>query len=89
MRRKVPETAKTRQNNLLKLKEENIKGDREMPIAAVYRKGVIKPLEKLDLKENEEIEIEIKRKAGFEKFHGRLEVDEKTADEIIEMEIWG
>lgn len=59
-----------------------------MPISAVYRKGVIKPLEKLDLKEDEKIEIEIKRKADFEKFHGRLELEEKTADEIIEMEIW-
>ncbi len=57
-----------------------------MPIAAVYRTGVIKPLKKLDLKEDEKIEI--KRKAGFEKFHGRLELEEKTADEIIEMEIW-
>lgn len=35
-----------------------------MPISAVYKKGVIKPLEKLDLAENEEIEIEIKRMEG-------------------------
>ncbi len=33
-----------------------------MPISAVYRKGVIKPLVELDLKDNEKIEIEIKRK---------------------------
>lgn len=59
-----------------------------MSISAIYRKGVIKPLEKLDLKENEKIEIEIKKRASFEKFHGKLELEEKTADEIIEMEIW-
>ncbi len=35
-----------------------------MPISAVYRKGVIKPLVEVDLKENEQIEIEIKRKKG-------------------------
>ena len=35
-----------------------------MPISAVYKKGVIKPLEKLDLAENEKIEIEIKRMEG-------------------------
>lgn len=28
-----------------------------MPIVAVYRKGVIKPMKKLDLEEDEEIEI--------------------------------
>ncbi|MEE8358986.1 MAG: antitoxin AF2212-like protein [Candidatus Hydrothermarchaeales archaeon] len=59
-----------------------------MSISAVYKKGMIKPLEKLDLVENEKIEIEIKRKVGFEKFYGKLELEEKTADEIIEMEIW-
>ncbi len=59
-----------------------------MSISAVYRKGVIKPLVEVDLEENEEIEIQIKRKVNFERFHSRLELDEKTADEIIEMEIW-
>jgi len=33
-----------------------------MPIPAVYKKGVIKPMVNVDLKENERIEIEIKRK---------------------------
>ncbi len=64
-----------------------LKADK-MSISAVYKKGMIKPLEKLDLVENEKIEIEIKRKVGFEKFYGKLELEEKTADEIIEMEIW-
>ncbi len=35
-----------------------------MSISAVYKKGVILPLEKLDLAENENIEIEIKRSEG-------------------------
>jgi len=35
-----------------------------MTIEAIYHKGVIKPLETLDLKENEKIEIEIKREEG-------------------------
>lgn len=59
-----------------------------MSISAVYEKGVIKPLVRLGLEENEEIEIEVKRKKVFEKFYGKLELDEKTADEIIEMEVW-
>lgn len=61
-----------------------------MPISAVYRKGVIKPLVEVDLKENEKIEIEIKRKVkkNFESFHGKLELKEETANEIIEMEAW-
>ncbi len=44
--------------------------------------------DKLGLVEKEQIEIEIKRKSTFEKFHGILELDENDADEIIEMEIW-
>ncbi len=59
-----------------------------MPISAVYRRGVIKPLVKVDLKENEKIEIEIRRKKSFERFHGRLELKEELADEIIKMEVW-
>lgn len=59
-----------------------------MSISAVYEKGIIKPLVKLELEEKEEIEIEVKRKKTFEKFHGKLELDEKTADEIIEQEAW-
>ncbi|MEE8402869.1 MAG: antitoxin AF2212-like protein [Candidatus Hydrothermarchaeaceae archaeon] len=59
-----------------------------MSISAVYKKGVIMPLEKLDLGENEKIEIEVKRKKNFEKFYGRLELKEEIADEIIRMEVW-
>jgi len=59
-----------------------------MSISAVYEKGVIKPLVELDLEEHEEIEIEVRRKKVFEKYYGKLEIDEKTADEIIETEVW-
>lgn len=59
-----------------------------MSISAVYQKGMIKPLVKLGLEEFEEIEIEVKRRNIFDKFHGKLELDEKTADEIIEMDVW-
>lgn len=60
-----------------------------MSISAVYEKGVIKPLIKLGLEEKEQIEIEVKRIKTFEKFYGKLELDEKTADEIIETGVWG
>ncbi|VVB89142.1 Uncharacterised protein [uncultured archaeon] len=48
----------------------------------------IKPLKKLGQEKKEEIEIEVKKKRTFEKFHGKLELDEKTADEIIEIQVW-
>jgi len=35
-----------------------------MTIEAIYCKGAIRPLEKIDLKENEKIKIEIKRREG-------------------------
>ncbi len=62
-----------------------------MPISAVYRKGVIKPLVEVDLKENEKIEIEIKRKGGetTKKIAGSLKLEnEKLIDAIVESEDW-
>jgi predicted DNA-binding antitoxin AbrB/MazE fold protein len=64
-----------------------------MPISAVYKKGVIKPLVEVDLKENEKIEIEIKRKeeAGeiTKKIAGSLKIeDEKLIEAIVESEDW-
>ncbi len=64
-----------------------------MPISAVYRRGVIKPLVKVDLKENEKIEIEIRRKkevGGITKrISSSLKIkDEKLLDAIIESEDW-
>ncbi len=40
------------------------------------------------LDKHEEIEPDVKRVYIFEKFREKLELDEKTGDEIIEMEIW-
>ena len=48
---------------------------------------MLKPLEKLELEEGEEVEIEVK-KASVEEFHGKMRIDKEIADEIIEMEIW-
>ncbi len=61
-----------------------------MPIAAVYRKGVIKPLEKLDLKEEEEIEIEIKRKEQdpVDNLLGIIKVKGPDVKELIASEEW-
>lgn len=57
-------------------------------VKAVYEGGVLKPLEEMDLKEGEEVEIEVKKKALVEEFHGKMRIDKEIADEIIEMEIW-
>ncbi len=56
-----------------------------MPIAAVYRKGVIKPLVEVNLKENERIEIEIKRKKSLvDEITGIIKIDSKLAKKIAE-----
>jgi len=54
---------------------------------AIYEDGILKPLEKLDLKEGEEVEIEVK-KASVEEFHGKMRIDKEIADEIVGMGIW-
>ena len=56
-------------------------------IKARYENKMLKPLEKLELEEGEEVEIEVK-KASVEEFHGKMRIDKEIADEIIEMEIW-
>ena len=58
-----------------------------MRTKVIYEDGVLKPLEKLDLKEGEEVEIEVK-KALVEEFHGKMSMDEEIADEIVGMGIW-
>jgi predicted DNA-binding antitoxin AbrB/MazE fold protein len=57
-------------------------------IKARYENELLKPLEKLELEEGEEVEIEVK-KALVEEFHGKMRIDKEIADEIIEMGIWG
>jgi len=62
-----------------------------MSIPAVYKKGVIKPMGNVDLKENEKIEIEIKRKGReiTKKIAGSLKLeDEKLIEAIAESEDW-
>ena len=51
-------------------------------IEAIYEKGVFKPLEKVDLKDGEIVEIEIKEKKISEKFYRVLEELEKKAREF-------
>jgi len=47
----------------------------------------LRPLKKLDLREGEEVEIELK-KGPVEDFHGRLNLSKEVAEEIIGMELW-
>jgi predicted DNA-binding antitoxin AbrB/MazE fold protein len=56
-------------------------------VKAKYENNVLKPLEKLELEEGEEVEIEVKR-ASIDDFHGGLRIDQDIADEIIAMELW-
>jgi predicted DNA-binding antitoxin AbrB/MazE fold protein len=57
-----------------------------MRIKALYKNNVLKPLKKLDLREGEEMEIEVRR--SMKDFHGKMEIEKEIADEIIEMELW-
>lgn len=51
-------------------------------IEAIYKKGVFKPLEKVDLKDGEIVEIEIKEKKIGEKFYRVLEELKKKAPKV-------
>ena len=49
----------------------------------------LRPLQKLDLQENEQVEIEImQRHADVKSLRGTLKVDPKLVDEIIADETW-
>ncbi|MBA7530501.1 hypothetical protein ES705_22709 [subsurface metagenome] len=51
---------------------------------AIYEEGILKPLGKLDLKEGEKVEIEVK-KSPFERLEGMIKIsNKKWVDEIIE-----
>jgi len=54
-----------------------------MGIKAIYENNVLKPLEKLALKEGEEVEIEIKKNI-VEKTFGISKLNNKIIEEIIE-----
>ncbi len=51
-------------------------------IEAIYEKGVFKPLQKVDLKDGEIVEIEIREKVISDKFYRVLEELEKRAPKI-------
>ena len=51
-------------------------------IEVVYENGVFKPLEKVDLRDGEIVEIEIKEKRISEKFYRVLEELEKKAPKV-------
>ena len=59
-----------------------------MGIKAIYENNVLKPLEKLDLKEGEKVEIEIKKNI-VEKTFGILQLEHKEIEEIIESTEYG
>jgi len=60
-----------------------------MRIKAVYKNVVLKPLEKLDLQENEQVEIEIRqRHMGVKSLRGTLKVNPELVDEIVADESW-
>lgn len=54
-----------------------------MKTKAIYEKGTLKLLEKIDLKEGEEVEIEIKKNIA-EKTFGILHLEHEEIEEIIE-----
>jgi len=61
-----------------------------MRIKAIYKNNVLKPLEKLDLKEGEEVEIEVK-KSNVDRIVGLLKDVELDSLELQHKtkEIWG
>ena len=60
-----------------------------MRVKAIYKNVALKPLEKLDLQENEQVEIEIRqRHADVKSLRGTLKVNPKLADEIVADELW-
>jgi predicted DNA-binding antitoxin AbrB/MazE fold protein len=53
-------------------------------IKAMYEEGILKPLEKLDLKEGEEVEIEVK-KSPVERLEGMIRISNRRwVKELIE-----
>ncbi|MBE9592974.1 MAG: antitoxin family protein [Proteobacteria bacterium] len=53
-------------------------------VKAIYEEGILKPLEKLDLKEGEEVEIEVK-KSPVERLEGVIRISNRRwVKELIE-----
>jgi predicted DNA-binding antitoxin AbrB/MazE fold protein len=54
-----------------------------MGIKVVYRKGILKPLEPINLKEGEQLEIELKKRTARETYSAS-KVDDRIIEDIIE-----
>ena len=54
-----------------------------MKVKAVYESQVLRPLDRLDLEEGEEVEIEVKKNIA-ERTFGLIQLDSEVIDEIIE-----
>ena len=54
-----------------------------MKIKVIYEHGVLKPLEKLDLKDGEEVELMLTKKIS-EKTFGLFKLDHDAIEEILE-----
>jgi len=53
-------------------------------IEAIYKNGVFKPLQKVDLKEGERVKIEIKRETLLDKLRRyRVKVDEDVLEKFL------
>ncbi len=56
-------------------------------IRARYEGKALRPLGDINLKEGEEVEIEV-NKSPVEAFHGRMKVNKELADQIVDMGMW-
>lgn len=56
-----------------------------MIIKAVYENNILRPLEKLDLKEGEEVDIELKRRSLFGLLKGWKIDSQSLKDELREI----
>lgn len=54
-----------------------------MGIKVVYRKGILKPLEPINLKEGEQLEVELKKKT-VSKTYSTSKVNDRIIEDIIE-----
>jgi predicted DNA-binding antitoxin AbrB/MazE fold protein len=57
-----------------------------MIVKAIYQNNYLKPLEKLDLKEGEEVDIEIKSKSIFGMLKGWKVDSQSLKDELREID---
>jgi predicted DNA-binding antitoxin AbrB/MazE fold protein len=57
----------------------------EMRTKARYEQGILRPLSNLDLKEGEEVEIEVKKRKMFGMLQGWNEDPQRLKDELREI----